>query len=273
MTTTTQPRCFGDAAGIGGGVRSGTVGGEVKPTSGSSTIFIEGKALVREGDTCTMNNGNVTGKYVTVDASEAYAMMAKVQKAEEEVVLFAGPGIGPSNQDISDYTGIPKDKIDAAANTLGGFNQMWSFGASDAIAGRPDPNSAGTKAGQVAGMAAGTYTGSSTYSGIKAAQASRAAGIKNANSIPRLPSTRTALRKDLESKGFKRTGGSSKYEVWKKDAVGESGQMVVNIKPTGEVIRTQKVWKKDGSGKYSERQDYFGNRLEDQSHSTGHYVK
>ncbi len=58
-----------NAAGRGGGVRSGTIGGEVKPTSGSSTIFIEGKALVREGDTCTMNNGNVTGKYVTVDAS------------------------------------------------------------------------------------------------------------------------------------------------------------------------------------------------------------
>ncbi|MGP5494673.1 DUF4150 domain-containing protein [Psychrobacter celer] len=93
LDQTTQPKCFGDAAGIGGGVRSGTVGGEVKPTSGSSTIFIEGKALVREGDTCTMNNGNVTGKYVSVDASEAYAMMAKAQKAEEEVVLFAGPGM------------------------------------------------------------------------------------------------------------------------------------------------------------------------------------
>lgn len=75
--------------------------------------------------------------------------------------------VGPSNQDISDYTGIPKDKIDAAANTLGGFNQMWSFGASDAIAGRPDPNSAGTKAGQVAGMAAGVYTGSAAGSAVK----------------------------------------------------------------------------------------------------------
>lgn len=77
LDQTTQPKCFGDAAGRGGGVRSGTIGGEVKPTSGSSTIFIEGKALIREGDTCTMNNGNVKGKYVTVDASEAYDIMAK----------------------------------------------------------------------------------------------------------------------------------------------------------------------------------------------------
>ncbi|WP_348550018.1 DUF4150 domain-containing protein (plasmid) [Psychrobacter sp. KFRI-CH2-11] len=77
LDQTTQPKCFGDAAGRGGGVKSGTIGGEVKPTSGSSTIFIEGKALIREGDTCTMNNGNVKGKYVTVDASEAYDIMAK----------------------------------------------------------------------------------------------------------------------------------------------------------------------------------------------------
>lgn len=77
LDQTTQPKCFGDAAGIGGGVKSGTIGGEVKPTSGSSTIFIEGKALIREGDTCTMNNGNVKGKYVTVDAAQAEQIMAQ----------------------------------------------------------------------------------------------------------------------------------------------------------------------------------------------------
>ena len=77
LNQTTQPKCFGDAAGRGGGVRSGTIGGEVKPTSGSSTIFIEGKALIREGDTCTMNNGNVKGKYVTVDAAQAEEIMAQ----------------------------------------------------------------------------------------------------------------------------------------------------------------------------------------------------
>lgn len=83
-------------------------------------------------------------------------------------------GIGPSNQGISDFTGIPKDKIDTAANTLGGFNQMWSFGVSNVIAGTPDPNSAGTKTGQVAGMAAGVYTGSSANSAIKVGQATKA---------------------------------------------------------------------------------------------------
>lgn len=64
LAQTTQPTCQGDASGRGGGVRSGTIGGEVKPTGGSSSIFVEGKALVRQGDTCTMNNGNTTGSYV-----------------------------------------------------------------------------------------------------------------------------------------------------------------------------------------------------------------
>lgn len=66
LAQTTQPTCKGDESGVGGGVKSGTVGKEVKPTSASSTIFVEGKALVREGDTCTMNNGNTTGKYILV---------------------------------------------------------------------------------------------------------------------------------------------------------------------------------------------------------------
>lgn len=96
LDKTTQPTCMGDEAGIGGGVRSGTVGGEVKPTSGSSTIFIEGKALIREGDTCTMNNGNVQGVYVTVNASWVYEKLAALKK--EEPVLFAGPTAGPGGQ-------------------------------------------------------------------------------------------------------------------------------------------------------------------------------
>ncbi len=47
----------------------------------------------------------------------------------------------------------------------------------------------------------------------------------------------------------------------------------VTVKPTGEVIRVQRVWKADGSGKFPQRQDYFGNPLPDQSHSTGHFVE
>ncbi|WP_176702074.1 VENN motif pre-toxin domain-containing protein, partial [Gilliamella sp. Bim3-2] len=87
--------------------------------------------------------------------------------------------------------------------------------------------------------------------------------------IPDLPKTREKLYEDLKSKGFTSNGQSQGgYETWK----GPDG-VTVTIKPTGEVIRTQRVWKSDRSGKYSERQDYFGNRLPDQSHSTGHFVE
>lgn len=90
LDQTTQPDCQGDEAGVGGGVKSGTVGKEVKPTSGSSNVFIRGKALVREGDTCMMNNGNVEGTYVSVNASWADAAVAQ---AEQDGGLWAGPGM------------------------------------------------------------------------------------------------------------------------------------------------------------------------------------
>ena len=89
LAQTTQPTCQGDEAGIGGGVKSGTVGKEVKPTSASSTIFISGKQLVREGDSCTMNNGNTVGKYVSFDSPAA--IEAFLRQEEENPVLFAGP--------------------------------------------------------------------------------------------------------------------------------------------------------------------------------------
>lgn len=95
LDQTTQPDCQGDEAGVGGGVKSGTVGKEVKPTSGSSNVFIEGKALVREGDTCTMNNENVEGTYVSVNASWADTAVAQ---AEQDGGLWAGPTAGPGGQ-------------------------------------------------------------------------------------------------------------------------------------------------------------------------------
>ncbi len=80
LDQTTQATCTGDEAGWAGGVKSGTVGKEVKPTSGSSSILVEGKQLVREGDSCTMNNGNVVGKYVAVRAGDIANTSPKKEK-------------------------------------------------------------------------------------------------------------------------------------------------------------------------------------------------
>lgn len=65
LDATTQPHCTGDEPGTGKGVKSGTVSGEVKPVKGSSTVRIEGKQVLRDGDPCTMNGGNNPGVYVT----------------------------------------------------------------------------------------------------------------------------------------------------------------------------------------------------------------
>jgi uncharacterized Zn-binding protein involved in type VI secretion len=64
LDQTTQPKGTGDERGTGKGIRSGTVGGEVKPVSGCRTVRIEGKLVVREGDKCTMNGGNNPGVYL-----------------------------------------------------------------------------------------------------------------------------------------------------------------------------------------------------------------
>ena len=66
MGKTIQPTCMGDEAGIGGGVKSGTVGKEVRATSGAPSILYCGYLSIRAGDTCTMNNENVEGEYISL---------------------------------------------------------------------------------------------------------------------------------------------------------------------------------------------------------------
>jgi hypothetical protein len=63
-----QPACKGDGPGTGKGVKSGTLNGEVRPTAGSSTVRVNNKPLLREGDPCTMQGGNTEGIYVTAPA-------------------------------------------------------------------------------------------------------------------------------------------------------------------------------------------------------------
>ena len=68
LAQSSQPTCQGDAAGSAGGVKSGTVGSEVKPTDASSTVRATGKYVVRVGDDCTLNKGNCPGVYVSEPA-------------------------------------------------------------------------------------------------------------------------------------------------------------------------------------------------------------
>ena len=68
LDATYQGKTQGDDLGTAGGVKSGTVNGLIKPTSGSGTIRIEGYPLVRVGDSCTLNSGNCPGIFVAQSA-------------------------------------------------------------------------------------------------------------------------------------------------------------------------------------------------------------
>ncbi|MEJ2466320.1 MAG: DUF4150 domain-containing protein, partial [Candidatus Thiodiazotropha sp.] len=65
LKKSTQPKCKGDNAGVGKGIKSGTVTGKVKPVKGSSSVRITGKPVIREMDPCTLNGGNCPGIYTT----------------------------------------------------------------------------------------------------------------------------------------------------------------------------------------------------------------
>ncbi|CWN43398.1 MafB family polymorphic toxin [Neisseria meningitidis] len=84
------------------------------------------------------------------------------------------------------------------------------------------------------------------------------------------PTTRNELRQALQEQGFRRTGSdAAQYETWK----GPDG-VKIDIRPNGEVIRTQRVPRTDGvQGKYPQRQDYEGNPLPNNHHHSGYFVK
>jgi hypothetical protein len=61
-------RCMGDEQGTSGGIRSGTTSQEVKAFSGSDSVMVDGKSIVRDGDPCTLNKGNCLGKFIAGSA-------------------------------------------------------------------------------------------------------------------------------------------------------------------------------------------------------------
>lgn len=62
------------------------------------SVFIGGKSLVREGDSCTMNFENVEGSYVFANASKnvdpLLIAMQNEQVSEQDINLWAGPRSG-----------------------------------------------------------------------------------------------------------------------------------------------------------------------------------
>lgn len=63
-TASTIASTTGDSAGTGLGVKGSppSIGGPVKFTAGSASVFANGNAVVRMGDPTDQNNGNAVGK-------------------------------------------------------------------------------------------------------------------------------------------------------------------------------------------------------------------
>ncbi|MCR9197400.1 MAG: hypothetical protein NXI04_02035 [Planctomycetaceae bacterium] len=92
---------------------------------------------------------------------------------------------------------------------------------------------------------------------------------KPSNNGPTRPGNREELEVELLAEGYRPPSTSNNGYVTFKHPDGRK----VDIKPSGEVISTRRVWAADKSRKFSQRIDFEGNVLSDQSHSTGYFVE
>jgi uncharacterized Zn-binding protein involved in type VI secretion len=71
VITSNSTKVTGDKDGSNGGVQSGTVGGQSDPIEASSSVFINGKAVVRVGDKQYMQGKNTIGKVTASESGSA----------------------------------------------------------------------------------------------------------------------------------------------------------------------------------------------------------
>jgi hypothetical protein len=153
-----------------------------------------------------------------------------------------------------------------------GLKDFWN---ADGLTQREAILTMGTNVLMFGGLARRTVPGVRDFRATTSAKPIDVAGAAEHSKFK--PSTRKDLDKNLLERDFKFHSETPRdYNQGKGGGIvtykGPDGR-VVTIKDTGEVIMTQKKWTADGAGKYPERQDYFGNRLLDQSHSTGYFVE
>ncbi|WP_340680133.1 RHS repeat-associated core domain-containing protein [Paraglaciecola sp.] len=191
------------------------------------------------------------------------SMLANMSAMNQQMMMGTnGGGSGPCSADCTwaqviqdNWKDILRDTVQSTRETSSLNDALVDFaGAEEIVEGSINIAEGNTKAGAqaVIAMALG-----------KVKVITKVAG--------NLPGTRSEIHVDLTEKGYKFKGVSQNngYTTYK----GPDGK-IVTIKPTGEVIPTQRVWKSDGSGKFPQRQDYnSGNALQNQSHSTGHFVE
>jgi len=174
LEQSTQPTCKGDSPGSATGVRSGTVGGEVKPTGSSKTVFSEGRLVVRDGDSNTMNGGNNPGTYVTASPPDSAPPKSAAANSdpppapEEEGWLASAAHYYKDNLSETAH-GFATDAMDVGGNVALAGGVTMAGGAVVASTGVGLPVAAAMEAGGVAAVAVGG--GFSTVGGVTDATA------------------------------------------------------------------------------------------------------
>ena len=153
LDRSTQPSCKGDNPGTAGGVKSGTVNGEVKPVKGSTTVRAEKKHVIRVGDPNTMNGGNNPGRYISqpapgVSQPKAAPQVEPAHKPEDpgwlkQAAQYYQDNVSPA---AHDFAGAALDK---------GGNIAAAGGATAAVGGGMVATGVGAAPGAVIAAAGG----------------------------------------------------------------------------------------------------------------------
>ncbi|WP_343066823.1 DUF4150 domain-containing protein [Methylobacterium fujisawaense] len=113
--------CYGDEAGTGGGVLSGTHGGKCEPKTYSSTVRIEDNGVVSHSDELWMKKKNTFGKLTHLRDTNSYPTLRRVKVAPRIRLAQAGAGTMTDAVPIGgEAISVPKPGL-AAGTVVGGI--------------------------------------------------------------------------------------------------------------------------------------------------------
>ncbi len=259
LKKSTQPKCKGDNAGTGKGIKSGTVTGEVKPVQGSGSAHITGQPVIREMDPCTLNGGNCPGIYTTqpvAAGSLAGANPAVKPETKKESSWFSWSGLTHGLLDVASFipvVGTVAAAIDTGLYLAEGNYEEAAFAATGLVPG-----------GKVAGKLA-----KGARMALKASRRARRAG-KVSKLTKRARKARPRKRDGFKVKGKKRKKKKDKPCKKCPKNKGPAGKAVMSTFPvhygTGEELLEQTDFEIKGESPFDWTRSYrSGSECEDWS--------
>ena len=231
------PQCTGDEPGTAKGVRSGTVGGQVKPVGASTTVRATKKRVVRKDDPCTLNDGNANGLYTCQPAPGSAAGAGGKPTPEEPAVTPDTPKEAQAAREKKGIWGLvsgPVHFVLGAAGFIPGLGAIPDVLDAGVYALEGDAISAGLSLGAAVPLAgdavkAGTLATKAGKQVVKAAaekaakEAAERAAREAAERAAREAAERAA-REAAEKKAKQEAGEAAAAGVKKGDGVKVKGK-------------------------------------------------